>query len=83
MKRLMVIIILALVLLSISSLTGCASTEIRTNNFSVGGNPSVLIEVGNGNLTLVVGSDGEITVTANLKKHVLTKNEPPRTFLPE
>ncbi|UCB42828.1 MAG: DUF4097 family beta strand repeat protein [Dehalococcoidales bacterium] len=67
MKRVIVTVILALVLLSTVVLAGCAPTEIRTNNFTVGLNPSVEVEVGNGNVSLVIGSDGEISVTANLK----------------
>jgi DUF4097 and DUF4098 domain-containing protein YvlB len=68
LKKTIIITIFVVVILSMVSLNGCTPTETRTNNFSVGPSPSVLIEVGNGNLTLVVGSDGEITVTADMKK---------------
>lgn len=68
MKKTALIIILTLVMFNIASITGCASTETRTNTFIVGTNPSVEVDIGNGNISLVVGFDGEINVTANLKK---------------
>lgn len=68
MKRLMVAILLALVLLGTMSLVACAPTEIRTNTFSVGASPAVNLEVGNGNVSLVVAQEGEIIVTAELRK---------------
>ena len=67
MKRAIVAIILTLVLFSTAALAGCASTETRINNFSVGSNPSVEVTVGNGNINLIVGTEGEIAVTAELK----------------
>lgn len=67
MKGVVVTVILALVLLSTVVLVGCAPTETRSNNFSVGPNPSVVVTVGNGNVNLVTGSEGEIAVTASLK----------------
>jgi len=67
MKRAITAIILPLILFNMVALIGCAPTETRTNTFAVGLNPSVEVSVGNGNVILVVGSDGEINVTANLK----------------
>ncbi|HEY33032.1 MAG TPA: DUF4097 domain-containing protein [Dehalococcoidia bacterium] len=67
MKKVIVTVILTLVLLSTVVLVGCAPTETRINNFSVGPNPSVEVTVGNGNVNLVVGTEGQIAITADLK----------------
>lgn len=67
MKRAVVTVVLTLVLFSTVALIGCTPTETRTNTFSVGTSPSVEVTVDNGSLTLIVGSDSEITVTTNLK----------------
>jgi len=66
-KKVIVTVILTLVLLSTVVLVGCAPTETRINNFSVGPNPSVEVTVGNGNVNLVVGTEGQIAITADLK----------------
>jgi hypothetical protein len=67
LKKKIPVTILAIVMLSMASLVGCAHTETRTNTtLLVGQNPSIEVAV-NGNITLVVGSDNEITVTADLK----------------
>jgi len=45
MKRVVVVtVILTLGLLSTAALVGCAPTETRINNFSVGPNPSVVVK---------------------------------------
>lgn len=67
MKKVVVTVTSTLALLSTVVLVGCASTETRINNFSVGQNPSVVVTVGNGNVNLITGSEDEIAVTANLK----------------
>lgn len=60
--------ILILVLIGSISVVGCASDkETQTDTFSVGLGPAVEVAVGNGDVDLVVGSEGEIKVTAELQ----------------
>ena len=66
MKKSIVALLLTLVLFGTISLVACGPTETRTNTFSVGSSPSVEVTVGNGDVSLVVGSEGEITVAAEL-----------------
>ncbi len=68
MKRLPAAIIVSLILISATCLIACGSAETRTNDFSVGASPAVQVEVGNGNVSLVVGQEGTITVTGELRK---------------
>ena len=63
-----VAVLLTLVLCGTISLVACASKETRLNTFSVGASPVVEVTVGNGDVSLVVGPEGEITVTAELQK---------------
>jgi len=61
--------VVLLILLSTISLVACGSAspeETRTNRYSVGSSPAIDVEVGNGNLAVIVGVDGEITVVAEL-----------------
>lgn len=67
MKKTIVSLLLILVLLGTISLVACGPTETRTDTFSVGPSPSVEVKVGNGNVSLVVGAEGEIIVTAELQ----------------
>lgn len=61
--------VVLLVLLGTISLVSCTwSKETRTATFSVGSSPAVDIEVGNGDLALVVGLEGEISITAELQE---------------
>jgi hypothetical protein len=66
-KATIIAALLILVSLGTMSLTACGPTETRTNNFSVGASPEVEVEVGNGNVSLVVGEAGEINVEAVLR----------------
>ncbi len=68
MKKIIVAVLLALGLFSTMSLVACGPTESRTNTFSVGASPAVDVTVGNGNVSLVVAEEGEIIVTADLRK---------------
>jgi len=67
MKKAIGTLLLILVLFGTISLVACGPTETRTNAFSVGSSPSVEVKVGNGNVSLVVGPEGEIMVTAELQ----------------
>jgi hypothetical protein len=68
MKSLLVLLALfaAMSVVACTSLT--SPTETRTNTFSVGSSPAVKVEVGSGNVDLVVGTAGEIVATAELRK---------------
>jgi DUF4097 and DUF4098 domain-containing protein YvlB len=69
MKRLVVLVILSVALVCSVLALGCGSTvESRTDSFSVGSSPAVLVEVGNGSVTVVVGEENEIVVGAQLMK---------------
>jgi DUF4097 and DUF4098 domain-containing protein YvlB len=63
-----VITVVLLLLLSTISLVACKSgpDETRTNTYSVGSSPSINVQVGNGDLDIVIGAEGEITVVAEL-----------------
>ena len=57
-----------LLLLAAIPLVACGSSkETLTGTFSVGSSPAVEVTVGKGDVALVVGSGGEITVTAELQ----------------
>lgn len=67
MKKAIVALLSILVLFGTISLVACRTTETQTNTFSVGSSPAVEVTVGNGDVSLVVGPEGEITVTAELQ----------------
>lgn len=67
MKKAIVAVLWTLVLFSTISLVACGPTETRMNTFSVGSNPRLEVTVGNGSVNLVVGTEGEINVTAELR----------------
>ena len=61
--------VVLLILLGTISLVACGSSspeETRTNRFSVGSSPAIDVEVGNGDLDIVTGTEGEIIVVAEL-----------------
>ena len=66
-KELIIAVLLIFALIGTMFLTACGPTETRTNTFSVGAIPEVEVEVGNGNVKLVVGEAGEIDVEAVLR----------------
>ena len=69
MKKLAAAMTVCLMLIGVTYLVACGSTiESRTNDFSVGPSPAVQVKVGNGNVTLAVGQEGTIVVTAELQK---------------
>jgi DUF4097 and DUF4098 domain-containing protein YvlB len=69
MKKAMVAVLLTLFLFGTVSMLACASSkDTRENTFSVGSNPVVEVEVGNGNVDLVLGTAGQIIVVAKLHK---------------
>lgn len=68
MKKITVALVLALGLFSTISLVACGPTETCTNTFSVGVSPVVEVGVGSGNVDLVLGTTGQITVVAELQK---------------
>ncbi len=55
------------VLAMVSAIACTTPVETRTNSFSVGTSPDVAVEVGSGDVDLVVGAAGEIGVTAELR----------------
>jgi len=67
MKKAIVAVLLTSGLFSTISLVACGPTETRMNTFSVGSSPTVEVKVGNGDVELIVGAEGEITVTAELR----------------
>jgi len=67
MKKAVVAVLFTLVLLGTMSLVACGPTETRTDTFSVGSSPAAEVEVGNGNVSLGVGTVGEVIVTAELR----------------
>lgn len=60
--------VVLLLLLSTIPLVACESgpDETRTNIYSVGSSPGINVQVGNGDLDIVTGIEGEITVEAEL-----------------
>ena len=66
-KASIIAVLLILALPGTMFLTACGPTETRTNTFSVGASPEVEVEVGNGNVSLVVGEAGDINVEAVLR----------------
>ncbi|MEE8373036.1 MAG: DUF4097 family beta strand repeat-containing protein, partial [Dehalococcoidia bacterium] len=67
-KRAVVAVLVTLAVLAVVSAIACtAPTETRPDSFPVGANPDVTVEVGSGNVDLVVGAAGEISVTAELR----------------
>jgi hypothetical protein len=81
MKKSMVAVLLLLFLFGTVSMLACASPkDTRENTFSVGSNPAVEVEVGNGNVDLVLGTTGQIIagqiiVVAELQKPESVKYE--------
>jgi hypothetical protein len=76
MKKSMVAVLLLLFLFGTVSMLACASSkDTRENTFSVGSNPAVEVEVGNGNVDLVLGTTGQIIVVAELQKPESVKYE--------
>ena len=67
MRKALIIAVLLILVLLTTSLTACGPTETRMNTFSVGVSPEVEVEVGNGNVSLVVGEAGEINVETVLR----------------
>ncbi|MFC2058915.1 DUF4097 domain-containing protein [Chloroflexota bacterium] len=64
----LITILSILLLFSVVSSSACKiSKETKTNTFTVGSNPVVQVETGNGNIDLVVGTDGTITVISELQ----------------
>jgi hypothetical protein len=69
MKKATVVVLLTLFLFSTISLMACTSSkETRKNTFSVGSSPAVEVDVGSGNVDLVLGTAGQIVVVAELQK---------------
>lgn len=61
-------VLATLAVLAMVSAIACTSpTETRGDSFPVGASPDVTVEVGNGDVDLVVGAAGEIGVTAELR----------------
>lgn len=67
MKRVAVVTLVILLMLSMVYLVACSSTESAEHTFSVGSNPQIHVEVGNGDIKLIAGEDGTIHTTAKLQ----------------
>ena len=68
MKRAAMVILTILLMSSTVYLIACTSTESVENNFSVGSNPQIHVDVGNGDIDIIVGEEGIINTSATLQK---------------
>jgi hypothetical protein len=67
MKKKILAVFLILTVACTISLSSCTSTENQKDTFNVGSSPAVEVSTGNGNVVLILGSDGTISVDADLR----------------
>ena len=67
MKRAAIVTLVILLMLSSVNLIACISRESVEHTLSVGSNPQIHVDVGNGDIELIVGEAGTIHTTAKLR----------------